>query len=341
MKRITWILALGAIAGVACGDDDGGGGVDSGGVDAADRDTGGGTDAGDEDSGTALQLPVVMIGDGPDPTDETGIALDPASAAPANLACFAMGMAPVGGDDVTFQLRIQEFRTDDTLEGLCVKFYDDNAPIPGDTCDPDSDLVTDSDGLVDVTGPSGGWYSYRVFPKDGPSPSLQIAGSVQINEPAPSENRQVEGNSVSQATLDLIPTVLGFRQVPGTALVAGTAFDCDEEPLYGTIVRIFREDGTEVSEGMASQDPHYRYFDGDDFPKRDMPHTHADGIFTVANIPVAADGEFVFVEMWGIRTDGGELELLGCERLPLFADTISIVNMAPIRADAPACPGAS
>ncbi len=336
MNRWTWLLAFGALTGLACGDDDGPG------MDAAVEDSGardaGERDAGEMDAATGTELPVLMIGDGADPTDPTGIAIDPASAQPANMSCFGMTSAPAGGENVDFTLRIREFRTDDVLEGLCVKFYADNMPVAGDSCDPSTDLVTAADGTVSVTAPAGGWYAYRVFPKDGPSPSLQIAGSVQINEPAPESPTQVEGNSVSQATLNLIPTVLGFTQQPGTALIAGTVFDCDESPVYGTVVRVFREDGSEILEGTRSPEPHYRYFDGDDFPKSDQPWTHADGIFTLANVPVADDGEFVFVEVWGRRSAEAEPEVISCERLPLFADTISIVNMAPLRESPPACP---
>ena len=328
MKRISWLMSLLVVAAMACGDDDGG------------TDAGPGTDGGDDDAGGMVELPVAQNGDGPDPTDATGIAIDPSTAEAPNMACIDMLSAPVGGDAQDFSIRIQEFRTDDTLEDLCVKFYVDNMPVPGDTCDPATDLVTDSAGTVPVSGMQGGWYAYRVFPKEGPSPSLQIAGSVQINEPAPSEDREVEGNSVSQATLDLIPTVLGFNQEPGTAVVAGTVWDCDEDPLYGTIARVFREDGTEIVEpaDSVSADPHFRYFDGDDFPKSNMPYTHTDGIFVVANVPVGDDGEFVFIEIWGVLTEGGEPEIISCERMPIFADTISIVNMAPRRADIAACP---
>ena len=336
MKGWTWLLAVGTFAAMACGDDDGAADAatpDTGTTDAGDTDGGGGADAG---SGT--ELPLLMNGDGADPVDPTGIGIDPASSEPANMSCFGMTSVPVGGAEVDFTLRIQEFRTDDVLEGLCVKFYTDNMPVPGDTCDSRTDLITAADGTVSVRAPAGGWYAYRVFPKEGPSPSLQIAGSVQINEPAPESPTAVQGNSVSQATLNLIPTVLGFMQQPGTALIAGTVFDCDETPVYGAVVRVFREDGSEIVEGMRSPEPHYRYFDGDDFPKSDQPWTHTDGIFTLANVPVAADGEFVFVEVWGRRAEGAEPEVIGCERLPLFADTISIVNMMPLRERPPACP---
>lgn len=327
---LRWLLVM-ALAGFgfACGDDDSGmTGEDSG-------------PGGDDAGGGGDDLPVLVNGNGPDPMSETGIEPDPAGVETPMLACLGTGEEPVPGDDVTYQIEIKEFRTDDTLEGLCVKFYGDNMPNPDDTCDPDTDLVTDADGRVEVTGPANAFYAYRVFPKDHPSPSFQIAGSIQINEPAPAMTRVVEGNSVSQATLDLIPTVLGFMQVPGTALVAGTAWDCDEDPLYGGIVRIYREDGTLIEEGSRSADPHYRYFDGDDFPKADQPWTHTDGLFAIANLPVAPSGEFVFVEFLGVREEGGEPEVIACERMPIFGDTISIVNLGPLRASPPACPGLS
>ena len=292
---------------------------------------------GDADAGGPIELPMLVTGDSSDPSDPV---LPRMPEAP-NMACLGMRSAPTGGDDITFSVQITEFRTDETLEGLCVRYYANNMPVPGETCE-SSDPVTDAEGRISVTGPSDAWFAYRVFPKDGPTAARQIAGSVQINEPAPAtEGGTEEGNSVSQATLNLIPTVLGFRQEAGTAIVAGTALDCDEDPLYGGLVRIYRDDGTEVVEGSRSSDPHFRYFDGDEFPSNTMQWTHTDGLFASANIPVASDGEFVFVELWARREEGGERELIGCDRIAIFENTISLVNMDPLRADAPACPGAS
>ncbi len=339
MTKRIFLGALLAMAIGACGDDDGPGpGVDAG----------PGTDAGpppdgstpEVDAGPTVDQPPLQLGGGADPTDPSGVAIDPASAEPANYACFGTRTMPTSdGADTEFTLQLKEFRTDEVIDGLCVKFYSDNAPVVGDTCDPDTDLVTDVSGNVTVTAPAGGWYAYRVFPKAGPSPALTIDGSVQINETAPSSNATVEGNSISAATLNLIPTVLGFRRVAGSAIVAGTVFDCDESAVYGATIRIYREDGTPVLEGGANDDPHYRYFDGDDFPSAEQPWSHVDGIFAVANIPVGSDGEFVFVEAWGKRTADGPLEIISCERMPVFGSTISIINLQPLRADATGCPG--
>ncbi|MCB9598891.1 MAG: hypothetical protein H6721_20970 [Sandaracinus sp.] len=340
MTKRIFLGALLALAVGACGDDDGTTpGVDAGGVDGGGEEVDSGTP--DVDAGPMLDQPSLQLGDGADPTDPTGVGIDPASAEPADYACFGMRTEPTSdGAPTEFTLQVREFRTDEVIEGLCVRFYDDNAPVVGDTCDPESDLVTDVMGNVTVTAPAGGWYAYRVFPKMGPSPALTIDGSVQINEAAPTSSSSVEGNSISAATLNLIPTVLGFRRAAGTAIVAGTVFDCNEDPVYGATIRVYREDGTLIAEGSANNDPHYRYFDGDDFPSAEQPWSHTDGLFAVANIPVGADGEFVFVEAWGKRADG-ELEVVSCERMPVFGSTISIINMQPLRSDAPACPGLS
>lgn len=341
MTKRIFLGALLALAIGACGDDDAptpdGGSVDSGARPDGETPR---EDGGTGDGGTPLDQPLLQLGDGADPTDPSGIAIDPASAEPADYSCFGMRTTPDNsGADQAFTLEVKEFRTDEVIEGLCVKFYPDNAPVVGDTCDPDTDLVTDAMGRVTVTAPGGGWYAYRVFPKSGPSPSLTIDGSVQINEFAPTTAATVEGNSISAATLNLIPTVLGFRRAAGTAIVAGTVFDCNEDPVYGGTIRIYREDGTAIAEGSRNDDPHYRYFNGDDFPSAEQPWSHVDGIFAVANIPVGSDGEFVFVEAWGKRTADGPLEIISCERMPVFRSTISIINLQPLRADATGCPG--
>jgi hypothetical protein len=45
------------------------------------------------------------------------------------------------------------------------------------------------------------------------------------------------------------------------------------------------------------------------------------------------------VEAWGRVTPGGPVELLGCEQVDLFADTVTIINVGPLRADgATSCP---
>lgn len=327
-------LAMGLVASLAgCGDDSTPA-TDSGTPPDTSTTTDGGTDAA-TDSGTGLsEQPALQTGVA-NPDDRNTI--DPATAMPADFSCLGMETAPVGGDPVDFNLVIKEFNDGNTFEGLHVKFWADNTPddTPWSAA---SDLLTDVDGAIAVTAPAGAWYAYRVFPQDGPTPSLEIVGSLQTSEPAPTAPRSIDGNSVSRATLNLIPTVFGFRQSAGTALIAGRMEDCAGNNTYGARLQIVRADGTLIMEGATNPEPHYRYFDGDDFPLSGQEWSHVDGLFAAANLPVTGDSEQVLVRMVGRTTAGGPVEIIGCEPLPLHPDTASIVNIVPLRSDGPTCP---
>ncbi len=326
--KILLVAGLGAALAVGCGDD-------SSVADSGTPDSGGGVDGGGTDAGPVMvDLPPLQTGV-VNPDDSNGI--DPTTAMAADFSCVGTNTAPVGGADVDFNLVMKEFNDGNTFEGLHVKFWADNLPdnTPWDAA---TDFSTDVDGKIAVTAPGGGWYAYRVFAQDGPTPSLEIVGSLQTSEPAPTSPRDREGNSVSRATLNLIPTVFGFRQRSGTALIAGRVEDCAGNKAFGANVQVVRADGTLVMEGDTNPEPHYRYFDGDDFPFAGQEWTHVDGLFAAANIPVTGDSEDVFMRVIGRRTAGAPLEVVGCEPIPLHPDTASIINIVPLRSDGPTCP---
>ena len=199
------------------------------------------------------------------------------------------------------------------------------------------------DGNISVTAPAGAWYAYRVFAREGAAAAQTIVGSLQVNELAPESGGTAVGTSVNQGTLDLIPTIYGFRRAAGKAIVAGIVYDCAQETVYGATVRIATEDGTYIAEGELSSEPHYRYFNGDNFPSAEQEHTHADGLYAVANIETPeTGGQPIFIEVWGRTSEEAtEPVLLACEQAWIFADSISIVNVEPLRSDGPACPGLS
>lgn len=303
--------------GVGCGDDDG---------DTTDTMTG--DDAGPGGNPFRPEgLPPASLGEGgtDGPTADT--------TSPAGLACIGTAMAPTGGEDTTFTLEIREFNSGNPYEGLDVCFFPDNE-VSVSSCTGQM-VTTDASGNVSVTAPLGGWYAYRVFANDlGGGASSNIQDSIQVNEVAPSDSAQ--GNSVSQGTLGLIPAVLGLTRADGTALVAGTVQDCAGDPLYGTVVRMY-DGGTLLEETDESVTPKYRYFDGDSFPSNSNTWTHVDGLYAAANIPAVASGSTITVEVWGEVE--GEFQVIGCEEIVALPNAISIVNVGPLRADGPTCPG--
>ena len=318
---------------MACGDDDGTTEVDSGmvGIDAGPRVDGApGIDSGPP----ADDLPPVQTGDVLDGEPQL---IDPATAMPADFSCMGTRTQPAGGADLSFTFTVEDFQEGNPAPDVCFEFYTDNVvPMDDGTCD---GMTTDDSGNATVSDAAGSWYAYRVFPKMGPTPATTVVGSVQYNEPAPDMmGETATGNSVSQATINLIPTVLGFRRAAGTAVLAGQVQDCADDPVYGAHIRAYTADGTEIVEGMRQSDPHYRYFDGNDFPNSTQPWSHVDGLFAAANFPADAAGTPFFLELWGRLTEDGPVMLLGCEEGRLFPDTVTILNIGPLRSDGPACP---
>lgn len=343
--RFSWIgvvgLSFALWLGLSGCSDDSGMTTDSG----TGGDTGTGGDGGDAGDGGTMDpmTPPVQVGRGLRGNMEPDIFyLDPAMAMAADFSCRGMPTAPTDGASIDFNLEIRDFQDDVPVEGACVKVYDDNM-VPDDTCDPASDPVTDDMGLTQVSASADGFYAYRVFPKDGPTPSRTIVSVLEYNNPAPSmADEQQEGNSVSAQTISLIPIVLGFGRVEGSAIIAGTVNDCNNDEVFGTLVRVYTASGELIREGALNDDPHYRYFDGEEsFPSPNQPWSHHDGLYAVANVPIPADNQPMVVEFWGRLTADGPLELLGCESGRILADAVTILNMGPLRADGPTCPGMS
>ena len=323
------LAALSVNAG--CGDDSGstpdaGPGVDSGGVDAGTADAG-------------PMLPPLQKGDvHPGSEPEEAFLIDPATAVPADFSCMGTRTEPAEGASISFTLTVEDFQEGNPVPEVCVEFYPDNVVATGDTCE---GMTTDASGNVTVMDAADSWYAYRVFPKDGPTAATTVVGSVQYNEPAPAmEGGSATGNSVSGATIELIPVVLGFNRAAGTAVIAGQVHDCVDDPVYGAHVRIYDASGNLIPEGTGNREPHYRYFDGEDFPSSEQPYSHVDGLYAIANLPVPSAGTAFFMELWGRTTADAQLELLGCEQGTLYADTVTILNIGPMRSDGPTCPSA-
>lgn len=253
---------------------------------------------------------------------------------PADYDCLGMNEAPAGGDTLNmFDMAVSDFQTGDSVPEATVQFFPDNLIL--DTCSGDClEGETNEMGIVGGRGQADGWFAYRVLPKMGPTPPSTIVGAVQYNETTPEDGGMWEGNSVSEATLRLIPTVFGFRRAPDTALVAGTIYDCNGDAVRGGVIRMFLPDGSEVVEGAAMSDPHHEYFDGEEFPSPDQIHTNTDGLYASANVPASGD-EPMRIEVWGRLEAGGPPVLLGCEVGRTFVDTVTIMNLTPTRADGP------
>ena len=276
----------------------------------------------------AKRLPIATTGSIQSPDD-----------ADADFSCLGMNPVPSSTAAASdFALEVKDFENDFHTEGLRVQVFSNNK-IDLDNCAAPNCVegMTNANGIVEMSsarGVPGTWYAYRVFAKMGTTRDNTAVDSVQFNEKVPAAGESVDGISVSIRTLDLIPTVLGFNREPGTAILAGRISDCNGTDVYGTSVKMFDADGTEIEEGLKQSDPHFRYFDGDSFPSATQEFSHVDGLFSGANLPIP-DGKSrnILVEVYGRLVGDQEPRLLARTEASIFPDTVTIINLDPLHAD--------
>ncbi len=293
----------------------------------------GGTDGG-PDAGPTPDLPPLAayeeIVHGPDDSEFSSVALD--------YACRGSRTRPTAGDPIPVTFQLRDFQDDFEVDDTEVWLFSNNEI--GDSCDAPScqSFTTDGTGNAEVTLPADAWYAYRVLPKTGLSRMTTVFSVFQYNEPAPAAaGGAVTGNSVSGSTIDLIPALLGISRSEGLAIVAGRIEDCSGNFVQNAILRMYDPDGALVATTAAG--PFFHYFNGDandNLPAQDETRSNADGLYVIVEVPVESDRPYR-VEAWG-NLDG-EFRLLGCEAARIFPDAVTILNMTPVRGDAPAgCP---
>lgn len=128
-------------------------------------------------------------------------------------------------------------------------------------------------------------------------------------------------NSVSDTTSKLIPSLIGVEwDQSSTGIIAGTAYDCDVEPVE--FAQIFIHDGN----GNIPATGDVFYFSesgGTSLPTSidSQPHTNTNGLWVVVNIPA---GTWT-AEMWGF--DGTDHVLMGATVLEISAGSVNISNI--------------
>jgi hypothetical protein len=301
MKRL-W-LSLGcmlALAGVG-GCDGGGGGVDAG-----------------QDSGPGEpELPVLMAWD--DDAEEL---------VAADFSCLGTEPGPTAGAEAEIEVRtMARALMDAARPDTTVHIYPANQIPAGLECgDGCTSITTGTDGTTTVSLPAGGWFAYRV-------PSVgTTATTLQFNTFANPDSR-VDLSVISRS---LFEGALGAASVTvqeDTASFTGTFTDCSGNTVMGAQVRLVGPSGV-IQGGTAPTGPRIVYWNATGpFPSPTRTFTSEVGRYAGGNIPPAGR---VRLELWGVRTEGGDPELVACEQFDAHGDQVSIIAVGPLRSDAPA-----
>ncbi|MFT5683547.1 MAG: hypothetical protein ACI8RZ_004479 [Myxococcota bacterium] len=213
---------------------------------------------------------------------------------------------------------VEDFESGDEVKDATVEIFHNNDP----TGTPDQTLLSDDSG--EITG--GEWpvctpVAYSTFT----DPDLNDTKvTFQVNEVyGYSEEKKgggasavnVQLNSVSSSTYQVIPSLLGVSPDTDKGIVAGTVYDVNGDPVEGAQVVAVDSSGN-IPDTLV-----VKYF-VDDFPNRDQEWTSADGLFVMVNVPT---GDWS-LEAYISDGAGGHL-LMGATNVNVIADSINISSV--------------
>jgi hypothetical protein len=158
-----------------------------------------------------------------------------------------------------------------------------------------------------------------------PSDAVQPTGTCT---PAPC---RMDVQSVSTATGQLLPALIGETRVQGTGVIAGALRDCQDHEMSSFVATVSTTKGNIAPlEGAAA----YYFSSGVNLPAHhnQQEAASADGLFMVIQLPAS---DTAFVQMWGYPTDADmasdSLKLIAELQVPVLADTVITGSYSPLR----------
>lgn len=246
-------------------------------------------------------------------------------AATGDDSCFA-GEAGVLGSDIAFSswntqdvnidlvatisldAEVIDFESDDPVEEATVDIFWSNT-VSGVS---DSSDISAEDGSVSIEAESCSPFSYRVYT----DPALEETKvTIEANTVESPSATTTDLNSVSSATYRVITALMGISPDDDKGLVAGTMYDCNEDPIRGAQVVVRDVDGN-IPESLV-----VKYF-VDDFPNRNQEWTSEDGLWLAVNVP---EGTW-YVDAYVSDGAGGHT-VKGSVIIEVSADSINISNI--------------
>lgn len=314
MKRLWLSLVCALALGVVGCDGGGGGGGSTDGGTASDS-GGGPTDAGT----TPVTQPVLRA-------NMDGMLVEP------DLTCLGVRTAPVAGDEASIPARtILRGLMDMARPDTTVRVFPGNRILSDETCAAPScfTVTTNASGDADVTLPEDGWFAYQVVG----DATAGTATTAQVNVPAePAASGVVEFSVISRNLFESALSASNVNPQVGTSYFTGTARDCAGRPLVGAQIRVFGAGGEIVGTTNPANARFVYWPDMGPFPSSRQAFTSLQGRYAGGNI----DPEDVLrIELYGVRAEGEAPSLIACEEFGGQEDQVTILNVDPLRADAP------
>ncbi|MFN7142500.1 MAG: hypothetical protein ACK4YP_01890 [Myxococcota bacterium] len=221
--------------------------------------------------------------------------------------------------DMTINGEVSDFQTEDAVPDTTVQvWFNDDIFNTADVT-----TQADGDGNFSFDAPSCTPIAYGTFTPPEWEETKDTYEVHQVFGYAGDGSSDEIFNSVSEATSRLIPSLIGIEwEEETTGIIAGTAYDCDIEPMQ--YVQIFLHDGN----GTPPATGEVFYFSesgGTSLPtdKDSQPHSNTNGLWVAMNVP---EGTWT-VEAWGWDAGTSTHVKLGATVLQIAAGSVNISNI--------------
>jgi hypothetical protein len=214
------------------------------------------------------------------------------------------------GRTVTMSGLVSDFETNNPVDEARVEIFQNDAIVSA----PDHDTETDFNGMISAEMETCTPFTYRA--STDPAAGLTKT-TIQAHNVLPyvtTSTVNYDMNSVGSVTYGLISTLFGINPSPSNGVVAGRTYDCDEDNVEGMQVVVKNASG-EIPGGMLSG-----YFI-DDFPSKDQPHTSADGLWMIIDVPPGQ------ITVEGYVFNGVDYTLIGSTTMEVLADSVNVASI--------------
>lgn len=241
-----------------------------------------------------------------------------------DTTCYTPGAAwnvltpdPTCQVDVTLSSQVLDFQEDEPVADATVQLWANDDVTSSDFVA----TTADGDGSFSIDGAQT--CSPFAYGTSTPPEWEATVNTLQVHQVygyTSEGSVDVEFFSVSETTARIIPGLIGVEWDRTTGIIAGTAYDCNEDPIENA--EIFIHDGNNVP--PATGDVFY-FSTGSagDLPTdlENQPDSNTNGLWVAINVP---EGTWT-VEMWG--WDGGAYQKLGAVELTMIPGSVNIANI--------------
>lgn len=304
--RLVYFFTIASLSLTACGGDDGGSTPDAGDVDIG------------------FNLPTVTLKANEEVSEDQWMEVGD-----ADLSCLGTPSDDAPSTvEVMLTTKVTDFQTGNAVPNATVEvFKNQDYMTVVDMATSDSTTA-----MVTLTLPEGVTrFGYRMT-----SSSSMETFLLNQTLPSPSEMNQTVGNiqSVSKATAQTLPALIGQTRTEGTGVVAGALRDCQGREISGFIATMSSTSGA-VNIVTGSDTYYFDSAVGLPVHHNRQKYASGDGLFMIIEIPGSTGKGYV--QMWGFPTEAdmamgmAGLKLIAELEVPVVPDTVITGSYEPLR----------